>query len=65
MSQVVIELADEGGSVKAGITFIGGYNRYSNSHNVANNVMKHLDAIMKREETATTEVAAKLGLASV
>lgn len=65
MSHVVIELADEGGSVRAGVTFIDGFNRFSNAHQTANLMLKQMDSIMKRQETVTEEVATKLNLASV
>lgn len=68
MSHVIIELADEGGSVKAGVSFVDGYNRFSNAHQTANLVLKHLDSIMQREKeevSEVTDVADKLGLPSV
>lgn len=68
MSHVVIELADEGGGVTAGVSFVDGFNKFSNAHQTANLILKHLDSIMQREKvevSEVTDVADKLGIASV
>lgn len=68
MSFATIELVDEAGAVKASVTFVDGWNKYSSAHQTANLILKHLDEIMRREKeevSEVTDVADKLGLASV
>lgn len=62
MSFVTIELVDEHGSVRAGVNFQDGFNRYSAAHQTANMILRHLDEIMQRKEDIT-DVADKLGVA--